>query len=158
MESPLLPLQNCTRFRSPATPLRLPADRPMEPAAMASPISQASLPSVPLVRGRFSIRPLRGLALASPAAARRLVTRCTVGDKAEAEKPIEKSQCLYFRYSLSFKLVFMALVLLIGICLDHNTEFTDACATGVVICSVPGFPPFPTVMDINQIRDILPHR
>ncbi|KAG2627269.1 3-hydroxyacyl-[acyl-carrier-protein] dehydratase FabZ-like [Panicum virgatum] len=87
----------------------------MEPAAMArspcSAISQASLPSVPLVRGRFSIRPLRGLALASPAAARRLVTRCTVGDKAEAEKPIEKR-----------------------------------------------FPPFPTVMDINQIRDILPHR
>ena len=123
-----------------------------------SAISQASLPSAPLVPGRFAIRPSRRLTLTSPAAARRLVTRCTVGDKAEAEKPIEKSQCLYFRYSLSFKLVFMALVLLIGICLDHNTEFTDACATGVVICSVPGFPPFPTVMDINQIRDILPHR
>ncbi|TKW27084.1 hypothetical protein SEVIR_3G234400v4 [Setaria viridis] len=87
----------------------------MEPATMArspcSAISQASLPSAPLVPGRLAIRPRRGLALSNPAAARRLVARCAAGDKAEAETPIEKR-----------------------------------------------FPPFPTVMDINQIRDILPHR
>ncbi|RCV17556.1 hypothetical protein SETIT_3G229100v2 [Setaria italica] len=76
-----------------------------------SAISQASLPSAPLVPGCLAIRPHRGLALSNPAAARRLVARCATGDKAEAETPIEKR-----------------------------------------------FPPFPTIMDINQIRDILPHR
>jgi 3-hydroxyacyl-[acyl-carrier-protein] dehydratase len=65
-----------------------------------STISQASLPSAPLVPGSLAIQPRRRLALSNPAAARRLVARCAAGDKAEAEKPIEKSRRISFRYFL----------------------------------------------------------
>ncbi|RWW21635.1 hypothetical protein BHE74_00025165 [Ensete ventricosum] len=78
----------------------------------------------------------------------RFVTRCSVDGavKVEPKVPVEKSwflSCHFAPRSMIYGSFFLFFSLL-----------KDLSFTGYF----EGFPPFPTVMDINQIRNILPHR
>lgn len=113
-----------------------------QPLFSSSPaLSARSAPSLSISNPRPSTLAL-GLDIKN-----RFVTRCSVDGavKVEAEVPVEKSwflSCYFASRSVIYGSFFLFSLL------------KDL----IFIGYFEGFPPFPTVMDINQIRNILPHR
>ncbi|CAM0910952.1 unnamed protein product [Alopecurus aequalis] len=97
---------------------------------------RAALPSPAPCQGRVAF-PRRALSV--DPRQRLVARRAAAGDNAEEELPIEKSRSHFFT-SPPF---------------SSLTRMPSDC---VCVCVLAGYAAFPTVMDINQIREILPHR